>query len=465
MSNLPKVVIVGRINVGKSSLFNRLTETTKALVSSISGTTRDYNVGHVAWRKKVFELIDTGGVNIDILKNSIQSLVSQKEQRKLKQIDKIDREIIDQTRKSLDKADLILMVIDAQAGLLPEDKELALVLKKLNKPVILVANKVDTQKQIVSLPEFFKLGLGAAYPVSAINGSGTGDFLDELVKKIKWPVGRPVTKTEKEIDSVKVAIIGKPNTGKSSLVNKILGEKRVIVSPVAHTTREPQDTLIDYKGEKITIIDTAGLRKKAKIEQGLEKLSTKKSLDMARTADVVIFVSEADEPLSKQDAALAGLIKEAGAGMLIVANKWDLIEEKDTHSDKEFRMYYQKHFPFLSFAPLLFTSAKTGKNVEKILEIILQIYKEKNKIVPEEKLEELAEKIVKRHRPTQAKGSRRPHIYGIKQTATNPPVFTVTIKKDDTLHFSYFRFIENQIREKFGFVGVPVKINTRELIR
>lgn len=465
MSNkVPKVVIVGRINVGKSSLFNRLTETSKALVSSISGTTRDYNKGDVDWRKKTFELIDTGGVNIDILKNSIQSLVSKKDAKNLEKIKKIDKEIIEQTKTAISKADLVLMVVDGQVGLLPEDKELALVLKKINKPLALAVNKVDSKKYLHNVSDFFQLGLGEPYPLSAASGSGVGDFLDELIKLIKWPKGRPKAKAEKD-DSIKVAIIGKPNVGKSSLVNQILGEKRVIVSPEAHTTREPQDTLLTYKNRNITIIDTAGLRKKAKIEQGLEKISAQKSLEMAKNADVVIFVSESSESLTKQDAALAGLIKEAGAAILLIANKWDLVEEKSTHSDKEFRTSYQRHFPFISFVPMLFTSAKTGKNTDKILDLVVQIYDEKIKEIPDEELEKLLEKIVRRHKPAQAKGAVRPHLYGLTQTGTNPPRFTLTIKKDDTIHFSYLRFIENQIREAFGFAGVPVKITTRELNR
>lgn len=457
MSKLPTIVIVGRINVGKSSLFNRLTETTKALVSSIAGTTRDYNIGTVYWRKKTFELIDTGGVNIDILKSSIQGLLN----KKSTEPKNIEQEIIAQTKQALKKAKLILMVVDGKAGLLPEDKDLALVVKKLGIPVMLVCNKIDNQRQASNTNEFYKLGLGTPFPVSASNGSRIGDFLDELIKNIKWPAGRP--KINITDDSIKVALIGKPNAGKSSLVNQILGEKRVIVSPIPQTTREPQDTIITYKNQKITIIDTAGLKKKAKIDPGLDKASSRKSLEMARTADIVIFVTEADKALTKQDAALAGLIKEAGTALLLVANKWDLVEEKSTASDKKFRQYYQSHFPFLSFVPVLFISAKTGKNVDKILDIIVEIYREKNKQIPEKDLKLLLGKVLQKHQPAQAKGSKRPHIYGLEQTGVNPPVFTIVVKQNDSLHFSYYRFIENQLRENFGFSGVPVTVNTREI--
>lgn len=460
---LPQVVIVGRINVGKSSLFNRLTDSTKALISKIAGTTRDYNIGQVNWRKKSFQLIDTGGVNIDILKNSIQELVAKPKKKKLKQIEEIDQEIITQTKTAVAKADLILMLVDGQAGILPEDKELALVLKKLKTPILLVCNKIDNQKWRPNVDEFFKLGLGQPHGVSAANGSGLGDFLDELIKKIKWGPGRPSQKLEEK--SIRVAIIGKPNTGKSSLLNKILGEKRVIVASTPHTTRDPQDTKISYKKQTITLIDTAGLRKKAKVETGLEKLSTKKALEQAKLADVVILVTEVDQPLTKQDAALAGLLKDLATGIILVSNKWDLLEDKDTKSDTVKKRDYQRHFPFLSFAPIIFTSAKTGKNVDKILDLILEVYQHKIKQLSDQELEKTLTRLVKRHKPVKAKGTKRPHIYAIRQTYTDPPEFTVTIGQDQTLHSSYVGYIENQIRHDFDFLGVPVKIRVRNVKR
>jgi len=456
---LPAVVIIGRINVGKSSLFNRLTETGKALISPIPGTTRDYNLGQVDWRKKTFQIIDTGGINIDTLKNSIQTLLTDKKQPKSMTADVIEQEIVIQTKKALEKADLVLLVADGQAGLMSEDKELAMVLKKLQKPTILVCNKIDNQKYQHQTAEFFKLGLGKPWPVSAINGSGTGDLLDELVKKIKGSPGRP-KKTDIP-DTVKVALIGKPNVGKSSLLNKILNEKRVIVSDIPQTTREPQDTEISYQGKNIILIDTAGLRKKAKIEPGLEKMATRKTQQVIKSADVILLITEVDKTLTKQDSYLAGQIKDVRSGIIIVANKWDILADKDPAIDTKIINSYQRHFPYLAFVPIIFISAKTGRNVDKILDLILAVAKEKQKQVSDQDLEKILKKLVKKHWPSQAKGQNRPRLYSLAQTRFNPPEFTIMIGQNQSIHFSYLRFIENQLRENFGFLGVPVKIKVK----
>ncbi len=453
---LTTIVIVGRINVGKSMLFNRLTETGRALVSDIEGTTRDYNVGLVSWRNKNFELIDTGGININTLKHSIQSLLPGKKSLESLPEDVIEKEIVKQTKLAMQKADMILMVTDGQTGLMPEDKELALVLKKIKKPIFLISNKVDSQKYATNLNEFYKLGLGKPWPVSAANGSGTGDMLDELIKKVKGQKGRP--KTQAENRALKVAIIGKPNVGKSSLLNAILGEERVIVSPIPHTTREPQDTEIIYNDQKIEIIDTAGLRKKAKIERGLEKLSTRRSLNLIKAADIIIFVTEADKPLTVQDLHLAGMIKDAGAGIIVVANKWDLIGEKNEKTDSKFLKYYQRHFPFLSFAPLIFISAQTGKNVHKILDLVMAVNNQRKKIIDQPELDAILKGLVKKQHPAQAKGQNPPRLISLEQIKSNPPQFNLSIGRNDSVHFSYLRFIENQLRERFDFIGTPINL-------
>lgn len=458
----PTAVIIGRINVGKSALFNCLTESGKALVSEIPGTTRDYNLAKVSWRTKTFSLIDTGGVNIDTLKDSIQAILfSKKKEKKLLKINSIEKEILQQTKKALAKADLILMVVDGQAGILPEDKELALILKKLNKIIFLVCNKIDNPKYRYQTNEFFKLGLGKPFAVSSINGSGTGDLLDEVIKKIKGQKGRPKKETEQK--PIKVGVVGKPNVGKSSLVNKILGEKRVIVSPIAQTTREPQDTEIIYKDQKIILIDTAGLRKKAKIEPGLEKITTKKTLGVINHADVILFTTEVNEPLGKQDSFLGGLIKDSGCGIIIVTNKWDLIIDKTEKIDHKIITDYQRHFSYLAFAPIIFISAKTGKNVEKILDLVLEVAQERKKEILKNDLEKILKKIVKQQNPVKAWGQKRPHIYDLKQTRTNPPEFTVFVGSEQSIHFSYLRFIENQLRQNFGFIGVPVTIKVKAI--
>jgi len=453
---LPTVVIVGRINVGKSKLFNRLTETSQAIVSSVAGTTRDYNVGSVSWQKKNFSLIDTGGINIDILKNSIQALVSKKIAKKIHRIDEIESAVVDQTKQALQKANLILMVVDGQAGLLPEDTELALVLKKIKIPVIVVCNKIDSLKWQYQVNDFFKLGLGQPIPVSAANGSGTGDLLDKVTAKIKGHAGRP-RKTEAE-PPIKVAIIGKPNVGKSSLLNKIIGETRVIVSAVPQTTRDAQDIAIDYKDQKIILIDTAGLRRRSGDDRGIEKIANAKTIESIKRADLVLFLTEAQTSLTTQDNRLAGILKDCRVSIIFLANKWDIIDDRTPQIDKKMKDYYQASFPFLSFAPLLFVSAKTGRNIDKILDLILQIKEERNKRVPDDKLNEVLRNAMKRHLPAQAKGIKHPFIYSLEQTRINPPEFKLTIGKDDTLHFSYLRFLENQIRDNFGFAGTPIEI-------
>lgn len=458
MTNLPIVTIVGRINVGKSSLFNRLTESHKALISSIPGTTRDYNMGVVAWQRKTFEVIDTGGVDIDILKNSIASLLDKKPAATTKATE-IEQGIINQTKAAIKMAQLLIFVVDGKTGLMPQDKELALILKKIGKPVLLVCNKVDNKRLSFSTTEFFKLGLGQPYPLSAANSSGVGDFLDVLVKKLKVGRGRP--KKADDSAAIKIALIGKPNAGKSSLVNKILGEERVIVSDLAQTTREPQDTQIIYQKKKLTIIDTAGLRKKHNIKSGLEQMATRRTLSMIDSADVILLITEVNKDITKQDLFLGGLVKDSGAGIIVVSNKWDLLENKDEKLGDEIRKYYQQNLPYLSFAPLLNISAKTGKNVDKILDLVLEIAAEREKTVPQEKLNELLKEISRQHKPSQAKGPYRPKIYNLSQMGIKPPTFTVLLGPKQSLHFSYLRFIENKIRDHFGFDGVPIRINVK----
>ena len=463
VKKIPTVVIIGRTNVGKSSLFNRLTESQKALTSKIAGTTRDYNLGTVNWRNRTFEAIDTGGVNIDVLKHSIERLLPHKSPKTGAADNSIETGIIKQTKAALAKADLLLLTVDGQAGLMAEDKELALVIKKLKQPVLLVVNKIDNMRLQNASHDFYRLGLGQPLTVSAANGSGVGDLLDIVLKKIKWPKGR--AKTAAGEKPIRIALIGKPNVGKSSLVNKILGEARVIVSPIPQTTREPQDTELVYAGKKLTLIDTAGLAKKGKIRPGLDKISGRRSLGTIKSADIIIFVTEADKPLTVQDSHLAGLIKNSGAGIIIACNKWDLIEDKTEKIDSQVRKIYQASFPFLSYAPLIFISALTGRQVDKILDLVLTVDAQRRQTVSKTQLKKLLLRIVKIHYPASAKGGNRPHIYDFYQTKSNPPEFTLAIGQQDSLHFSYLRFVENQLRENFGFAGVPITINVVNLKR
>ena len=482
-NNLPLAVIFGRANVGKSTLFNCLTEKNQALVSNIAGTTRDSNLNEVSWRGKKFTLVDTGGI-INLLRE-----ISAK-----KKPSSLEAKVEHQARQYLTRADLILFLVDAKTGLLPMDKQMALFVKKFLKPmekIILVANKVDNFRQAAESAEFNKLALGEPFPVSAATGAGTGDLLDLIVKKI-YPVrnfnlhqGRerqniisngvkPAIVGTKNLlseeaknllseeaknllseNSIRVCIIGKPNVGKSSLLNSILGYERVIVSPEPHTTREPQDTEIIYEGKPIILVDTAGISKKGTKTKGLEKHGIMKSLKALEKSDIALLVLDINKDLTHQDAKLVEEIFERKASLIIIANKWDLIAKKDV---KKYSNYIYDSFPFATWAPIHFTSALSGSKTNKILDLVLKIDEGRKIILGDSQLNKFLLKIVKIHLPAKGKGARHPHIYELKQIEDNPPKFQLRIGVKDDLHFSYVRFITNRLREKFGFLGTPISI-------
>jgi len=452
-NNLPTVVIFGRTNVGKSTLFNCLTEKKQAIVSNIDGTTRDANHGTVEWQRQKFELIDTGGII------NIEQLVKPTK----KNSDLIQSEIEKQAKVYLDAADVVLFVVDNRAGLLPQDRQLVTLLKKLlgegfNK-VILVANKVDSRNHVFRSAEFHKLSIGQVFTTSAATGSGTGDLLDEISKRVESLPAKP--EAPEELPEIKVIMIGKPNVGKSSLLNTLAGEERVIVSPIAHTTREPQDTILEYRKHNIRLIDTAGLsrqgvkQQKKDLSKQLEKIGIEKSLLSLEKADIALFVMDVNEPLTHQDSKVLSEIIDRQKSLIIIANKWDLIEEKDT---KKFTLYINRTFPFALWAPILFVSAKTKSKTNKILDLILEIARERAAEPSPSVLNTFLMKIVKQHLPARSKGVKHPHIHKFELRRSNPPLFEVRIGSKDTLHFSYVRFIANRLREKFGFKGTPIRI-------
>jgi GTP-binding protein len=443
----PLVIIFGRTNVGKSTLFNCLTEKNQALVSNIAGTTRDSNLNEVEWRGKKFTLVDTGGI-IDM-----KYLVGEKNKT-----GNIEIKVQQQARDYLTRADLILFLVDGQTGLLSTDKQMALFLKKFIKEknkIVLTANKIDKRSLEPATAEFNKLGLGEPALISAATGAGTGDLLDIVVKKIKPGKKKAAAETEEEKNSVKVCIIGKPNVGKSSLLNSILGYERVIVSSEPHTTREPQNTEINYKDNLITLVDTAGISKKGTKGKGLEKHGIMKSLKTLDKSDIALLVIDINEEITHQDAKLVEEIVERKISLIIIANKWDLTEKKDT---KKYTGYIYDHFPFCVWAPIQFTSALTGGKVNKILDLILEIDKMRKIKLGDSQLNKFLVKIVKIHRPAKASGIKKPRIYELKQKSTNPPRFSIRIGARDTLHFSYIRFIANRLRDKFNFLGTPITI-------
>jgi GTP-binding protein len=450
-SFLPLVVIFGRTNVGKSTLFNCLTERRQALVSDVPGTTRDSNLGEARWRGREFALVDSGGI-IDLKPLGDQTRPEEE----------INLQVQRQALNYLKQSTLILFLVDNKAGLLPQDKELALWLKRNTdiKKVMLVANKVDAPGDRFKVPEFYQLSLGEPLPISAANGSGTGDLLDIIVEKLKSkePAAlskEPVSGPQSPVSSLRVCIIGQPNVGKSSLLNSLLGYRRVIVSPVPHTTREPQHTKIVYQNQPLLLIDTAGISKKGDKAPGLEKDGIAKSLAALAKSDLALLVLDISQPLTRQDARLVEKIVNGQKSFIFIANKWDLIKPHDT---KKYTNYIYNQLPFARFAPSQFISAKTGEKVKKILDLILSINEQRKLELRDEELEKFLRRLVRLHRPAKGKGLRCPRIKGLRQIQTNPPRFEIKIGAKEDLHFSYVRFIENRLRESYGFLGTPIHI-------
>ena len=444
-NKLPLVVMCGRTNVGKSTLFNCLTEKRQALVSDIAGTTRDSNLGVVEWSNSAFGLVDTAGI-IDwryLLTKKIAD-------------NDIDTQTQKQARSYLDKADLILFMVDSKVGILPEDKEIAAALKKsptYSKKIMLIANKVDNFRQVSEAAQFNKLGLGEPFSVSAASSMGTGDLLDIIISKIDKDKKHKKIIEDKDDKSINVCLIGKPNVGKSSLLNSILGYDRVIVSPIAHTTREPQNTEIIYKNKKITLVDTAGISKQGNKSKGLEKPGILKSLKSLEKADIAMLILDISEPITHQDAKIIQEIVDRRKSLIFIANKWDLVETRDT---KKWTTDIYDKLPFAMWAPLQFISAKTGEKVNKILDLVLTIASERQLQLSSSQCTKFLSHVVKLHKPAKGKGLKAPHIYEFKQIKNNPPAFIVRIGPNDDLHFSYIRFMENRLREKYGFTGTPI---------
>ncbi len=433
----PIVAIIGRPNVGKSTFFNYIIGERKSIVEDTPGVTRDRIYGDSIWRGRKFTLIDTGGIEP-------------------KSDDEIRVQMKIQAEIAIETADVIIFITDIQQGITADDHDVANMLRKSKKPVILACNKADKIGETpAELYEFYNLGLGDPYPISSINKLGTGELLDAVFEHFP-----PEDDIDVDDEYISVAVIGKPNAGKSSLINKILGEKRLIVSNIAGTTRDAIDTKFENKYGKYIFIDTAGIRRKSKIEEDIERYSIIRAKASIEKADVCVLVIDALEGVTEQDAKIAGEAHESGKGVIILVNKWDAIE-KETGSLEKYKANVYQELSYLDYAPILFVSALTGQRVDKLFELINNVNTENSKRVTTGTLNNVINEAITLVQPPSDKG-RRLKIYYATQVTTRPPTFVVFCNSVKLFHFSYQRYIENQLRKTFGFVGTPVKIIPRE---
>ena len=452
---IPLIVLIGRTNVGKSTIFNRLVEKNQAIVSPIENTTRDFNVNITSWRGFDFRLVDTAGI-MDVLS------LKKKTKKDLSALEQVEQKTQQQAYDFIKKADLLFFVVDSKAGLLAEDKKIANFLKRraYQDKTILLVNKVDDYKQSFAASEFNKLSFDKIINISATTGSGLGDLLDLSINFFKQSEKKFKKELKPEnLEKINLCIIGKPNVGKSSLLNALIGYEKAIVSEMPHTTREPQNTELIYKDKIINIIDTAGISRKGKKSKGLEKHGIVKSMQALNKADIVLLVIDINEPISKQDAKLVEEITDLGKSFIIIANKWDLLEERNT---KKWTQEINASFPFIAWAPIIFVSALKKQKTDKIFDLVLRINEARQMEINETALSRFLEKMVKVHRPSKGKGVKHPRVYSLRQTWSKPPRFEIKIGAGEDLHNSYLRFLENRIRENFDFFGTPVKVSVKK---
>ncbi|MEI3392570.1 MAG: ribosome biogenesis GTPase Der [Clostridia bacterium] len=433
----PVVAIIGRPNVGKSTFFNYIVGSRISIVEDTPGVTRDRIYGESNWRGRNFTLIDTGGIEPE--KNDV-----------------ILTQMRLQANIAIDIADVIIFVTDVRQGVTAADEEIALMLKKSKKPIILVCNKADSfQKFQSDIYEFYNLGIGDPMPVSASNAQGIGDVLDKVYDNLPKKADN-----DEDSERIKVAVIGKPNVGKSSLINKILGENRNIVSNIAGTTRDAIDSYFENEHGKYTFIDTAGIRRKSKVTERIEKYSVLRSLFAIERADVCLMLIDANEGVTEQDAKIAGEAHEAGKGIIIVVNKWDEYE-KDTGTLEKYRKAIYEKLSYLSYAPVMFISAKTGQRVDKLFGMINDVAEQNAKRVTTSQLNQVINEAIAIVQPPSDKGKKLKIFYGT-QASTKPPTFVIFVNSKDLFHFSYERYLVNQIRKEFGLEGTPIRIIVRE---
>ena len=435
-ARMPIVAVVGRPNVGKSTFFNRIIGKRLAIVDDQPGVTRDRNFAPADWAGRDFFIVDTGGV------------IEGSDER-------MDVAIREQAMIAVDQADVILFLVDGKTGPQPLDERLAEVLRKASKPVVLVANKVDNLPHDQSHLDFWSLGVGEPIPVSALSGKGSGDLLDLVLEKLP-----DASELEAEEDSIRVAVVGKPNVGKSSFVNRLIGEDRVVVSEVAGTTRDPIDTAFRYHGTNLIFVDTAGLRRQAKVKDSIEYYSALRTDRAVHSADVcVIIVDASEEELHAQDIRIAQMAWDAGRAVILLANKWDLVE-KDTMSSAAWSKKVRERIPFLQWVPILFTSALTGQRIRKCLDLIVEANAERSRRIETHEVNEVLEKLL-RHQPPPHHRGRRVKIKYATQVSVRPPTFALFSNYPKALPDHYIRFLHNGFRNAWTFMGTPIRLRLR----
>ena len=430
LSTKPLVAIVGRQNVGKSTLLNRLAGRQVAITSDLPGTTRDRVMADVSRHGVEFILVDTGGLE-------------------LKPETTVTRKVLRQVETAIAEADAIIFLLDTRDGITPLDLEIAARLRRVSKPIILAANKVDNTKLEAKVSEFYELSLGEPLMISAYHGRG----IEELLDSIKALLPESAT-TSDEVAAIKVAIVGRPNVGKSMLLNALLGTERAIVDETAGTTRDATDTLLDFGGQNVILIDTAGIRRRGRVRAGVEQYSVVRSLRAIDRADVALLVLNAAERVTDQDLHIAGYIQQAAKGIILSINKWDLVADKNV---TEWNKYLRSQFRFMAYAPIMYTSAKTGQGVDKLLPLISQVYQERLKRLPTAEVNNIVQQAAATHTPPRGRSKPLKILYAT-QAEVNPPTFVVFVNDPKLIHFSYRRYLENKLRQSFGFEGTPLRL-------
>jgi len=426
----PVVAIIGRQNVGKSTLLNRVAGKRIAIIEDLPGTTRDRILANVSWQGTEFTIVDTGG-----LEAKPQSTIAQG--------------VKEQVEVAITEADVIIFLVDVRDGIMPSDLEIADMLRQASKPIVLVANKADNARLETEVVEFYELGLGEPLAISAYHGRGTAELLDRITALL--PVPSPA---EAEPEVMKVAIVGRPNVGKSMLLNALLGKERAIVDDTPGTTRDAIDTLLDFQGQSVLLIDTAGIRRRGRLGVGVERYSVIRALRAIDRADIALPVVDATEPFTAQDIHIVGYIQQAVKGVVLVVNKWDLVADKNI---AEWNRYVRSQLRFMPYAPVVYTSAKFGQGVDKIMPQVSQVYQERFKRLPTAVVNSVVQQAVAAHNLLRT-GSKRLKILYATQAEENPPTFVFFVNDAKLIHFSYQRYLENKLRQSFGFVGTPLRL-------